>query len=369
MKTYLHQLTSWPKYTYDTNALVTRLEAAQTRRGLLFGKLSVLGFEDLQQTQLEAITAEIVKSSEIEGERLDLETVKGSVARRLGISRSGQPEGDYYTDGLAAMSLDAGQKWSEPLTEERLFNWHAALFPSGRNVFGKLRVGQWRDDSQGPMQVVSFVKNKEIVHYEAPAAKRLPKEMSDFLKWFESDKEPSKVLKAGIGHLWFETIHPFDDGNGRIGRNILDLALARADQLPYRCYSVSSQILKERSSYYDALERAQNGTGDYTDWLDWYLGCYGRCLNEAIDEVSAAMMRTRFWQVYKAVSLSERQRKVISRMLMGFEGRMTKEKYAKIGKCSGPTATRDLTDLVEKKIFASDGKGGRSSGYIIVPIE
>ncbi|HEY3782181.1 MAG TPA: Fic family protein [Fimbriimonadaceae bacterium] len=369
MKTFIHQLQSWPAYTYDAHALVTRLEAAQTRRGLLFGKLSVLGFDDLQQAQLEAITAEIVKSSEIEGERLDLETVKGSVAKRLGISRSGQSEGDYYTDGLAAMSLDAGQKWAEPLTEDRLFNWHAAIFPSGRNVFGKLRVGQWRDDAQGPMQVVSLKRGKETVHFEAPPAKKLAKEMGLFLKWFESEKEPSKVLKAGIGHLWFETIHPFEDGNGRIGRNILDLALARADQLPYRCYSVSAQILKERNSYYDALEKAQNGTGDYTAWLDWYLGCYGRCLNQAIDEVGAAMSRTRFWQFHKAADLSARQRKVISRMLMGFEGRMTNEKYGKIGKCSVATATRDLNDLVEKRILIGDGKGGRSSGYIIVPIE
>jgi Fic family protein len=365
MAQYIYELPKWPAYEYDLRMLMPKLEAVLSNRGILFGKLSALGFEDLQETQLAAISAEIVKSSEIEGERLNLDFVRGSVARWLGMSRGGVPGGDYYIDGVVAMAMDASQNYASQLTDERIFNWHAALFPSGRNIFGKLRIGMWRDDAKGPMQVVSKLGGRERVHYEAPPASKLDDEMRAFLDWFENADEPSNVLKAGIAHLWFVTIHPLDDGNGRIGRNILDMALARSDERPYRCYSVSAQILKERESYYDALQAAQSGNGDYNSWLDWYLGCFNRAIEAAIGVVGGAMVRTRFWQIHQAAALNERQHRIVSRMLMGIEGRMSNKKYAKMGKCSDATATRDLGELVAKGILLSDGAGGRSAGYIL----
>lgn len=368
MPTYIHERPDWPTYEYDLRALLPKLEIVLDQRGVLFGKLGALGFEDLQETQLAAISAEIVKSSEIEGERLNVEVVRNSVARWLGMSRGGISEGDRYVDGVVAMAMDAAENSKQPLDEERLFNWHAALFPSGRNVFGKMRVGMWRDDAKGPMQVVSKAGGRERIHYEAPSADKIDQQIRVFLEWFESDGEPSHVLKAGIAHLWFVTIHPFEDGNGRVGRNILDLALARADDRPYRCYSVSAQILKEREGYYHALEQTQKGTGDYTLWLDWYLGCFGRAIGDAIEVVTGAMNRTRFWQVHQSAGLSDRQHRIVSRMLMGLEGRMTNKKYAALAKCSDATATRDLTELVAKGIFKSDGAGGRSAGYVLTPL-
>jgi Fic family protein len=345
-----------------------KLESVLSRRGELFGKLGALGFEDLQEARLAAISAEVAKSSEIEGERLDFEVVRSSVAKWLGMSRAGLPGGDHYVEGVVAMAMDAAQNYAEPLTPERIFNWHSALFPTGRNAFGRLLVGTWRDDAKGPMQVVSRAGRRERIHFEAPSVNRLEAEMGWFLEWFEGANESSKVIKAGIAHLWFETIHPLDDGNGRMGRNILDMALARADERPHRCYSVSAQILRERKDYYDALEAAQAGSGDYTAWLEWFLGCFGRALGEAIETVGGAMNRARFWHVHRAAVLNERQRAVVSRMLMGFEGRMTNNKYAKLAKCSDATATRDLGDLVTKGIFSSDGAGGRSAGYVLAPI-
>ncbi len=369
MKKYIHERTGWPQYRYDAKALVPTLEAVALRAGELFGRLDALGFADLQEARLDAIAAEITKSSEIEGERLDLEAVRSSVANRLGMERGGVPSGDHAIEGLVEMALDAAQNWDEPLTEQRIFNWQAGLFPAGRNVFGPLRVGAWRDDAKGPMQVVSRAGSREIVHFQAPAAHRLDAEMEAFLGWFEAANEPSQVLKAGIAHLWFETIHPLDDGNGRIGRNILELALARADKRPYRCYSVSAQIQEERNAYYGALQAAQSGDGDYTDWLAWFLACFARALESAVETVSGALFRTRFWQAHREAPLNDRQRRVVSRMLMGMDGRMTNKKYSKMAKCSDATATRDLSDFVAKGIFMSDGAGGRSAGYVLAPLK
>lgn len=345
------------------------LESVLAKRGQLFGVLGALGFDDLEETRLSAMAAEIVKSSEIEGERLDAELVKNSVARWLGMSRGGVRVVDHYTEGIVAMAMDAAQNPEASLTEERLANWHTALFPTGRNAFGQITVGGWRDDTKGPMQVVSRAGYREVVHFEAPAAARLDSEMGQFLDWFNREEnEPSPIIKAGIAHLWFLTIHPFDDGNGRIGRNILDLSLARADGRPYRCYSVSAQLLKERDGYYNALEAAQKGTEDYTAWLEWYLACVGRAMDSAIEVVGGALRRTHFWQAHQDPGLNERQHRVVSRMLLGFEGRMTNRKYAAMAKCSDATATRDLTDLVAKEIFLNDGAGGRSVGYVLAPL-
>ncbi len=367
---YIHQRPDWPLYDYDLRALMPTLSNVLVHQGRLFGRLEALGFDDLQDAKLNAIAAEVVKSSEIEGEMLDLEEVRSSVAWRLGMSMGGVPSGDHFVEGVVEMAMDASERCSVPLDEERLFNWHGALFPTGRGEFGRLRVGDWRDDAHGPMQVVSrAITPTEIIHFEAPAAALLPGEMRAFLDWFEEDNEASDILKAGIAHLWFVTIHPFSDGNGRIGRAILDMSLARADKRSYRCYSFSAQIRKERKGYYDALKAAQRGSLDFTAWLHWYLGCLDRAFAAASDTVAGAMYRNRFWQEHKDKELNERQRKIVARMLIGIEGKMTKRKWAAMGKCAPMTAFRDIDDLVEKGIFVSDGGGGRSAGYLLVTSE
>ena len=368
MKGYIHQRAEWPHYTYDPARLLPLLEAAVLKRGELFGRLDALGFPDLEEARLDALTIEIVKSSEIEGEVVDLEVVRSSVANRLGVARGGIATGDHYVEGLVEMALDATQNHAMPLTVERIFNWHRSLFPYGRNSLGRVRTGEWRDDAKGPMQVVSGAGGREKVHFEAPPAARISHEMDRFLSWFAGENVASLVLKAGIAHLWFETIHPFEDGNGRIGRNILDMALCRADQRTFRCYSVSSQIRNERKGYYAALERAQSGDGDYTSWLEWFLCCFAQTLDAATRTVHAALDRTRFWQAHAGTRLNARQQGVVSRMLMGFEGRMTNRKYSKLAKCSDATASRDLNDLVSKGLLARDGSRGRSAGYIVRPV-
>lgn len=365
---YIYELPGWPRYTYDAAALIPALEAANTKRGRLFGVLEAIGFDGMQAQDIEALTQELIKSSAIEGERLDLETVRNSVAQRLGFERGGIPGSDHYIDGLVEMAMDAARRYDHPLTAERIFNWHAALFPTGRNIYGRVAVGSWRDDAKGPMVVASQRRGKEIVHYEAPPADRLAGEMATFIDWVEANNETSLVLKAGIAHLWFETLHPLDDGNGRVGRNIMDLLLARADQRPQRPYSIASQIHDERDSYYAMLEASQKETLDYTEWLLWFLRIFSQAVDEATATVGQAMERTRFWQYVKDIELNERQRKALSRMLMGWEGRMTNKKYSRLTACSDATATRDLSDLVAKKILRNDGAGGRSTGYELVPV-
>jgi len=367
--TYIHELDQWPAYTYDLTALLSDLERVNEKRGQLFGTLEAIGFDGLQAQDVEALSEELVKSSAIEGERLDLETVRNSVARRLGVERGGLTRRDHYVDGLVEMAIDATQRFDQPLTSERIFNWHAALFPTGRNAYGPVIVGNWRNDAKGPMVIASQIRGREVIHYEAPSAERLPGEMLAFLKWVEDRNEESAILKAGIAHVWFESIHPMDDGNGRIGRNIMELLLARADQKPHRPYSLASQIHANRDAYYAVLESTQKGTLDYTEWLAWYLTTLTSMLDAAIQTVGQAIERTRFWQRVKDVPLNDRQKNVISRMLMGWEGRMTNRKYAKVTACSDATATRDLTDLVTKSILRPDRAGGRSTGYELVTID
>lgn len=366
--TYIHELGQWPAYTYDPVALLSGLEEVNLRRGRLFGILEAIGFDGLREQDVEALSEELVKSSAIEGEKLDLETVKNSVARRLGVDRGGLVSPDHYIEGLVEMAIDATQRYRLPLTAERIFNWHAALFPTGRNAYGPVIVGNWRDDAKGLMVVASQKKGRDVAHYEAPSAQRVPGEMSAFLEWVEAKNEESAILKAGIAHVWFETIHPMDDGNGRIGRNIMDMLLARADQKTHRPYSLASQIYSNRDAYYDVIESTQKGTLDYTEWLGWYLKTLLNTLDVAIQTVGQAIERTRFWQSIKDIKLNDRQKKVISRMLMRWEGRMTNKKYAKLCDCSDATATRDLTDLVDKSILRPDGAGGRSAGYELVTI-
>jgi len=264
------------------------------------------------------------------------------------------------------MAIDATQRYDLPLTTERIFNWHAALFPTGRNAYGPVMVGNWRNDAKGPMVITSQQRGREIVHYEAPSSDRIADEMNKFLKWVEDDNEENTTFKAGIAHIWFESIHPMDDGNGRIGRNIMEMLLARADQKTHRPYSLASQIHANRDAYYRVLESTQKGTLDYTEWLSWYLNMLIHTLDTAVQTVGQAIERTRFWQQIKDIQLNDRQKKAISRMLMGWEGRMTNKKYAKLCDCSDATATRDLADLVAKFILRSDGAGGRSTGYQVI---
>lgn len=366
MPTYIHERKQWPGYRYDATAILPSLERVTLARGRLFGILEAIGLDEKQEHDVAALTEELVKSSAIEGERLNPESVRSSVARRLGVERGGLASSDHYVDGLVEMTLDAAHRYDLPLTENRLFRWHAALFPTGRNAYGPVSVGQWRTDEEGPMVVASQKRGREIVHFVAPHSDRVAHEMSQFLAWVEDKNEESLILKAGIAHLWFETIHPLDDGNGRIGRNIMDLLLARADQRSHRPYSMASQILAHRSDYYDMLEATQKGNLDYTAWLNWYLMILHMTLDAATETVSQAIGRAQFWQAAKDVPLNDRQRKAVSRMLMGWEGRMTNRKYASLCDCSAATATRDLIDLVDKSIFRLDGAGGRSTGYELV---
>ncbi|MEI7576529.1 MAG: Fic family protein [Armatimonadota bacterium] len=366
---YIHELPQWPKYRFDANALISSLERVNSERGKLYGILGAIGFDSMQSQDAEALAEQLIKTSAIEGEKLDLEAVRSSVAKRLGMARAGLATHDYYIEGLVEMALDATQNYNQPLTPERIFNWHAALFPAARNAYGPVKVGNWRDDTEGPMVVASQKRGRELIHFQAPAAHRLPKEMDRFLTWLENKNEPSLTLKAGIAHIWFETLHPMDDGNGRVGRNIMDLLLARADQKPNRAYSLASQIHANREAYYTLLERTQKGDLEYTEWLAWYLDMLQRSLTDASAQVTQAIARTQFWHSIKDIPLNERQRKAISRMLMGWEGRMTNKKYAALTTCSDATATRDLGDLVSKIILRLDGARGRSTGYELVTQE
>jgi Fic family protein len=294
---------------------------------------------------------------------LDRDQVRSSIARRLGLDIGGLTSADRNVEGVVEMMLDATQGYDQPLTARRLFDWHAALFPTGRSGMSKIRVGAWRDDAKGPMQVVSGPIGKERVHYEAPAADRVRDEMKKFLEWFENDNSTDLVLKAGVAHLWFVTIHPFDDGNGRIARAIADMVLARSEHSPQRFYSMSAQIRQERKSYYEILEATQKGELDITRWLEWFLECLGRAFNRAETILATVLSKARFWESFAAVELNERQREIVNRLLNGFEGKLTSSKWAKLAKCSQDTALRDIEDLIRKKMLVKDAAGGRSTSY------
>jgi Fic family protein len=304
-----------------------------------------------------------MKSSEIEGEILDREQVRSSIARRLGVDIGALAPVDRDVEGVVEMMLDATQRFEEPLTRERLFGWHASLFPTGRNGMHRIRIGVWRDDRAGPMRVVSGPISKEQVHFEAPSARRVAREMKVFLKWFNRAPETDLVLRAALAHLWFVTIHPFDDGNGRIARTIADMELARSEASPQRFYSMSAQIRLERSDYYAILERTQKGTLDITPWMQWFLGCLDRAFDGAETTLATVLGKARFWQTHAGESFNDRQRRIINRLLDGFEGKLTSSKWAKLGKCSQDTATRDINDLLNRRILAKDAGGGRSTSY------
>ena len=305
----------------------------------------------------------MLKSSEIEGEALDAEQVRSSIARRLGMDIGGLTPADRDVEGVVEMMLDATRGYDRPLTGERLFAWHASLFPTGRSGMTKIRVGAWRDDAGGPMEVVSGALGKERVHYVAPPAARLDAEIAAFLDWFDGETDIDPVLKAGLAHLWFVTVHPFDDGNGRIARAIADMALARSERSAQRFYSMSAQIRLERSAYYGTLEAAQKGGMDVTDWQAWFLGCLGRAIAGAQDMLASVLLKARFWERFATEALNDRQIAVINRLLDGFEGKLTSSKWAKLAKCSQDTAYRDILDLMERGVLQRNPGGGRSTSY------
>jgi Fic family protein len=363
MTRYIHEHEAWPAFDWDAGALAERLAAARHRQGLLLGRMGAMGFELRAEAVLETLTEEVIKSSEIEGELLDKGQVRSSVARRLGLDIGALTPSDRHVDGVVEMMLDATQRYDTPLTAERLFAWHAALFPTGRSGMTRIAVGAWRGEGSGPMQVVSGPLGRETVHYEAPAPARLAQEMAAFLAWFNAPPRTDPVLRAAVAHLWFVTIHPFDDGNGRIARAIADMALAQAEQSPQRFYSMSAQIRLERKDYYAALEATQKGSLDITAWLAWFLGCLDRGFNGAESILAHVTQKARFWQSLAGHDLSARQRQVVDRLLDGFVGKLTTSKWAALTKCSSDTALRDITDLVARGVLVRDPAGGRSTSY------
>lgn len=362
---YIHRLTDWPDFHWNEADIASLLAAVRHRQGRLIGRMESLGFDLRSEAMLTTLTDDVVKSSEIEGEDLNKEQVRSSIARRLGLDISGLVPADRHVEGVVEMMLDATQKFGRPLTDERLFAWHAALFPTGRSGMTPITVGAWRKDEGGPMQVVSGPYGREKVHYEAPVAGQLPAEMAAFLAWFETTPRHDPVLKAAIAHLWFVTIHPFDDGNGRIARAIADMALARSEGSPQRFYSMSAEIRQRRKDYYDILEATQKGDLDVTRWLLWFLDCLDSAIARSEHELRHVFAKAHFWERHREAPLNERQRLMLSMLLNGFEGKLNTSKWAKIAKCSQDTALRDIEALIAMGILEKEPAGGRSTSYAL----
>jgi len=363
--TFIHELAAWPHFSWDDGALAGILAAVRHKQGRHLGKMESLGFELRAEASLTTLTDEVVKSSAIEGEHLDPAEVRSSIARKLGLDVAGLPKPGREVEGIVEMMLDATQNFEAPLTAERLSGWHAALFPTGRSGISRITVGAWRTAESGPMQVVSGPIGREKVHYEAPAAERLEAEMESYLQWFNAPPKVDPVLRAAIAHFWFVTIHPFEDGNGRIARAIADMALARADKTKERFYSMSSGIETERREYYIQLESAQRGNLDITEWLVWFLGCLDRTIDGANGKLTSVLHKARVWKRINLNPVNDRQRNVINRMLDDFKGHLTTSKYAKLAKCSNDTALRDIRELLARGIVAQNSGGGRSTSYRI----
>ena len=360
---FIWQRPEWPQLRQDEARLARILAGTRHAQGKLLGRMEALGFDMRNEATLRMLTEDVVKSSEIEGEILAPDQVRSSIASRLGLDVGGLPAPDREIDGVVEMTLDATRNYAVPLTEDRLFSWHAALFPTGRSGMQRIHVGEWRDDADGPTQVVSGPIGRQRVHYGAPPAGRLAGEMSAFLEWFEDARSMEPVLAAGLAHLWFVSIHPFEDGNGRIARAIADMALARSEDSPDRFYSMSAQIRLERNAYYDILEATQRGGLDITDWQVWFLECLGRAIESAWDTLAAVLTKAGFWEAHASVVFNGRQVKVLNRLLDGFEGKLTSSKWARMNRCSQDTANRDINDLIDRGILVRGPAGGRSTSY------
>lgn len=360
MEKYIYQYDTWPNFTWDDRAVNALFGEVKLMQGKIIGEMNALGFSEKEEATLNTLTLDVVKSSEIEGELLNYQQVRSSIARRLGINTAGLIPSNRYIEGVVEMMLDATQRHELPLTEERLFGWHAALFPAGYSGPYKIEVGKYRT---GRMQIVSGSMGKEKVHYEAIEPKLVKVQMDDFLNWFNNNHSLDPVLKAAIAHFWFIIIHPFDDGNGRIARAITDMLLARAENSSERFYSMSSQILIERQAYYNILQKVQHSTGDITEWLTWFLSCLKNAINATEHITQIIMYKAGFWKLHEHTPINERQRLVLNKLFDGFEGKLKTSKWAKITKVSTDTALRDIKDLVEKGILKETSEKGRSTNY------
>jgi Fic family protein len=366
---YIWEANDWPSWRFDLAALAGPMADVSRGQGLLLGRLADVGVALRGQASLAALTEDVVKTSEIEGEQLNVESVRSSIARRLGVDIGALTPVDRHAEGVVEMVLDATANCTAPVTRERLLGWHAALFPTGYSGLSRIKAGGWRDDASGPMQVVSGPVGRQRVHFEAPPADRLEAETHRFLEWVNAESGEPPLLKAGLAHLWFVTLHPFDDGNGRIARAIGDLLLARADGSPQRFYSLSAQIQRERGGYYDILERTQKGTLDVTEWFAWFLDALHRAVDQAHCTLDAGMAKARFWQRLAGEPLNERQVKLLNRLLDGFEGKLTTSKWAAIARCSPDTALRDINDLLARSVLRKSDAGGRSTSYELNDLE
>ena len=359
---YIHERKDWPDFTWDHAAITPQLSDVRHTQGRLLGKMEGLGFHLREEATLATLTQDVIKTSEIEGQTLDTQQVRSSIARRMGIEIAALPQMDRSADGIVEVMLDATRHYQKPLDQDRLFGWHAALFPTGRSGLRKITVGGWRTDASGPMQVVSGAL-REKIQYEAPPHNRLNAEMTRFLAWLNAGPATDPVLTSALAHFWFLTIHPFDDGNGRIARAIADMILARSENSAQRFYSMSGQIQRERNAYYDILEASQRGALNITAWLEWYFACLRHAINSSHEILDAVLTKANFWKRHEGEPFSNRQRNLINRLLDGFDGKLTSSKWANIAKCSPDTALRDITDLMDRKILAKDDAGGRSTGY------
>ncbi len=364
---YVHQQPDWPNLHWQNDDLTDRLAAVRHDQGRLIARMENLGLSLQQEAVVETLTEEVVTSSGIEGEMLDPEQVRSSVARHLGLDIGGLAPEDRSVEGIVELTLDATKNYAQPLDADRLFGWHTALFPNGRSGLSRITAGAWRDDSAGPMQVTSGPVGREQVHFEAPAADRVAREMETFLAWFNAPSTTDGVLRAGLAHLWFVTIHPFDDGNGRIARAMADMALARSEDSPQRFYSMSAQIRQERSSYYRVLERTQRGTTDVSEWMNWFLECFGRAINRAEVSLDGVLRKARVWERVGNSSVNDRQRKVINLLLGDFQGNLTTSKWATLTKSSQDTALRDIKELIDRGVLVRNPGGGRSTSYALLP--
>ena len=360
---YIHDYENWWLFRYDCERIMNELGRVRAKQGRVIGRMLSLGFDSQDEAVLSNMSLELVRSSEIEGEILNLEEVRSSIARRLGIETAGLVPVSRYVDGVVEMQLDATQNYDKPLTHDRLFGWHNVLFPTGMSGLYHIAVGRYRS---GDMQVVSGAMGKERIHYQAPAPERVPVEMERFISWVNNSEDIDTVLKAAIAHLWLVSIHPFDDGNGRITRALTDMLLARSENCSKRFYSISAEIKALQKEYYEVLERTQRGNGDITEWLIWFFGCFEQALESTEETLSSVMRKAEFWERHRDINFNERQRKLLNMQFDGFFGKLTSSKWAKIAKCSSDTALNDINDLIAKGILRKSQEGGRSTNYILV---
>ncbi len=363
---YIYEQHDWPQFKWDTLKFLSLLTEVRNLQGRVIGKMGNLGFDLKDIANLEMLTQDVLKSSEIEGEMFNPDQVRSSVARQLGLDLVGLIPSDKNVDGVVEMLINASEHYDKPLNKDRLFAWHRLLFPSGYSSIFDVHAGEWRDDSNGPMQVISGPIGKEKVHFQAPNANVLETEMQNFFEWLNDEQDLDLVLRSAVAHLWFVTLHPFEDGNGRIARTISDMQLARSNNQSYRFYSMSAQIRKERKQYYDILEETQKGTLDITNWIIWYLHCLLNALESSENILKTVIFKNNFWQDNASNIINERQRKILNRLLGGFEGKLTSSKWANITKCSQDTASRDIQDMINKHILYKLPGGGRSTGYDLI---